>query len=87
MKNAASPTRRPNDAPGLPSTRTINKDDGGGKKEGGSGRGKRTDHPAAHRDGEKGGAASASRSPMDRSDFAKKAAVTRKRNAEHGATS
>ena len=66
---------------------TINKDDGGGKKEGGSGRGKRTDHPAAHRDGEKGGAASASRSPMDRSDFAKKAAVTRKRNAEHGATS
>ena len=28
---------------------TVNKDDGGGKKAGGSGRGKSTGHPAAHR--------------------------------------
>lgn len=28
---------------------TVNKDDGGGKKDGGSGRGKETGHPAAHR--------------------------------------
>ena len=44
---------------------TVNKDDGGGKKPGGSGRGKATGHPAA-----------------DRSASAKKAAVTRKHNAE-----
>ena len=41
---------------------TVNKDDAGGKKPGGSGRGKRTGHPAAHKGGRKGGAASASRS-------------------------
>src|SRR5271156_1600606 len=41
---------------------TVNKDDGGGKKEGGSGRGKEPGHPAAHRGGEIGGEASASRS-------------------------
>jgi plasmid stabilization system protein ParE len=40
---------------------TVNKDDGGGKNPGGSGRGKSTGHPAAHKGGEKGGAASASR--------------------------
>lgn len=34
---------------------TINKDDGGGKKPGGSGRGKDTGHPAAHQGGKKGG--------------------------------
>src|SRR5690349_6147647 len=56
---------------------TVNKDDGGGKKPGGSGRGKDTGHPAAH----KGGKASASRSAADRSASAKKAAATRKRNA------
>jgi hypothetical protein len=39
-------------------------------------------HPAAHKGGEKGGAASASRSTASRSASAKKAAVTRKRNAE-----
>lgn len=38
---------------------TVNKDDAGGKKPGGSGRGKRTGHPAAHKGGRKGGAASA----------------------------
>ena len=65
---------------------TVNKDDGGGKKPGGSGRGKSTGHPAAHKGGEKGGKASANRSAADRSASAKKAAATRKRNAEHHAS-
>jgi hypothetical protein len=64
---------------------TVNKDDGGGKAAGGSGRGKSTGHPAAHRGGEKGGKAAASRSAADRSASARKAAATRKRNAEHHA--
>ncbi|WP_312165898.1 plasmid stabilization protein [Phenylobacterium sp.] len=46
---------------------TVNKDDGGGKAPGGSGRGKDTGHPAAHKGG-------------------RKAAATRKRNAEHHAS-
>jgi len=62
---------------------TVNKDDGGGKKSG-AGRGKSTGHPAAHKGGHKGGAASSSRSAASRSASAKKAAATRKRNAEHG---
>ena len=66
---------------------TVNKDDGGGKKPGGSGRGKSKGHPAAHKGGEAGGKASASRSAADRSASAKKAAATRKRNAEHHARS
>ena len=64
---------------------TVNKDDGGGKKAGGSGRGKSTGHPAAHKGGKAGGKASATRSAADRSASAKKAAATRKRNAEHAA--
>jgi plasmid stabilization system protein ParE len=60
---------------------TVNKDDGGGKKPGGAGRGKTTGHPAAHRGGQLGGRAAASRSPAKRSASAKKAAATRKRNA------
>lgn len=56
---------------------TVNKDDGGGKKEGGSGRGKHTGNPAAHKGGRKGGAASANRSASERSASAKKAARTR----------
>lgn len=60
---------------------TVNKDDGGGNKSG-SGRGKTTGNPAAHKGGEKGGKASASRSASARSASAKKAAATRKRNAE-----
>lgn len=60
---------------------TVNKDDGGGKKPGGSGRGKDTGNPAAHKGGEKGGRASASRSAEERSASARKAAATRKRNA------
>ena len=62
---------------------TVNKDDGGGKKEGGSGRGKQTGHPATHKGGEKGGAASANRSDAERSASAKKAAKTRARHEHH----
>ena len=64
---------------------TVNKDDGGGKGPGGSGRGKTNGHPAAHKGGRKGGAASASRSAASRSASGKKAAATRKRRAaSHG---
>lgn len=64
---------------------TVNKDDGGGKLAGGSGRGKDTGHPAAHRGGELGGEASASRSASARSASAQKAAAARKRRtAEQG---
>lgn len=63
---------------------TVNKDDGGGRKSG-SGRGKDTGHPASHEGGKKGGEASASRTAAERSASAKKAAATRKRNAEHSA--
>lgn len=58
---------------------TVNKDDGGGNKEGGSGRGKKTGRPAAHRGGRLGGKAAASRPATARSASAKKAAATRKR--------
>lgn len=64
---------------------TVNEDDGGGKEPGGSGRGKHTGNPAAHRGGAIGGSHSAHRSAADRSASAKKAAATRKRNAEHHA--
>jgi plasmid stabilization system protein ParE len=64
---------------------TVNKDDGGGKEPGGSGRGAHTGHPAAHKGGRKGGAAAAARPAADRSAAAKKAAATRKRNAERHA--
>ena len=60
---------------------TVNKDDGGGKAEGGSGRGRSTGHPAAHKGGRAGGKASASRPAASRSASAKKAAATRKRRA------
>jgi plasmid stabilization system protein ParE len=63
---------------------TVNKDDGGGKRVGGSGRGK-SSHPAAHKGGRIGDAASAARSPTSRSAAAKKATATRKRNAAHAA--
>lgn len=62
---------------------TVNKDDGGGKKEGGSGRGKHTGHPAAHKGGTLGGKASGERPAAERSASAKKAAATRKRNEDH----
>ncbi|KTR05383.1 plasmid stabilization protein [Aureimonas ureilytica] len=60
---------------------TVNKDSGGGNKSG-SGRGHPDTHASSHKGGEKGGKASASRSAAERSASAKKAAETRKRNAE-----
>lgn len=60
---------------------TVNKDDGGGKRAGGSGRGKSTGHPAAHKGGKKGGKAAAARPRASRSASANKAAAPRKRNA------
>ncbi|MDQ8698712.1 plasmid stabilization protein [Hyphomicrobium sp. LHD-15] len=60
---------------------TVNKDDGGGKAPGGSGRGRSTGNPAAHKGGKIGGRASASRPASARSASAKKAAATRKRRA------
>src|SRR3954451_4283076 len=60
---------------------TVNKTSGGGKKSG-SGRGKTENKAPARAGGHKGGAASAARSAEDRSASAKKAAATRKRNAE-----
>ncbi|MGN8118946.1 plasmid stabilization protein [Labrys sp. 22185] len=64
---------------------TVNKDDGGGKKSGGSGRGKSTSHPVSHKGGKLGGEASASRPAAARSASAKKAAATRKRHEAHNA--
>lgn len=58
---------------------TVNKDDAGGKNSGGSGRGKQTGKPAAHKGGRLGGKAAASRPASARSASAKKAAATRKR--------
>ncbi|MBB3948765.1 type II toxin-antitoxin system RelE/ParE family toxin [Aureimonas jatrophae] len=63
---------------------TVNKEDGGGNKSG-SGRGHPTDHTPSKKGGKKGGKASASRTAAERSASAKKAAATRKRNAEHRA--
>lgn len=60
---------------------TVNKTSGGGKKSG-SGRGKAENKEPAKTGGKKGGAATAARTAADRSDSAKKAAATRKRNAE-----
>jgi plasmid stabilization system protein ParE len=60
---------------------TVNEDDGGANTVGGSGRGKLTGHPAAHKGGRIGGAAAAGRSPESRSESARKAAATWKRNA------
>ncbi|MCJ2071168.1 plasmid stabilization protein [Methylobacterium sp. J-030] len=59
---------------------TVNKDDGGGKKPGGSGRGRSTGHPAARKGGESGGKAAGERTAAERSASAKKAAATRKAN-------
>ena len=44
---------------------TVNKDDRGGKKPGGSGRGKKSGHPAAHKGGRLGGGASGKESGSD----------------------
>jgi plasmid stabilization system protein ParE len=45
---------------------TVNKVDGGGKRPGGSGRGKSTGHPAAHKGGRSGGSVAAARSAAKR---------------------
>jgi hypothetical protein len=58
---------------------TVNKTTGGGKKPGGSGRGKRVNRAPARKGGRLGGRASASRSRRSRSASAKKAARTRNR--------
>jgi len=58
---------------------TVNKESGGGNKSG-SGRGKPDTHVSSQKGGEKGGAASASRSAQERSASAKKAAATRKQH-------
>ncbi len=59
---------------------TVNKDDGGGKKPGGSGSGKATGRPAANKGGHMGGAASAARSTEERSRPTGKAAAMRKQS-------
>src|SRR6202011_2628033 len=63
---------------------TVNRESGGGKKSG-SGRGQPESHASSKMGGKAGGKASASRSSAERSASAKKAAATRKRNAEHHA--
>ncbi len=60
---------------------TVNKETGGGKLSG-SGRGHPVDRVSARKGGRIGGAASAARTPEERSASARKAAATRKRNAE-----
>src|SRR3954447_1035595 len=62
---------------------TVNKESGGGKKSG-SGRGKTESHASSRKGGQKGGAASSSRSAADRSASARKAARTRASRAAHG---
>jgi plasmid stabilization system protein ParE len=59
---------------------TVNKESGGGNKSG-SGRGIPDTNVSSRKGGKKGGAASAARTPAERSASAKKAAATRKRNA------
>lgn len=58
---------------------TVSKMDGGGKKPGGSGVGKKTNKAPARKGGRKGGAAAAARPKAARKASAKKAAATRKR--------
>ena len=58
---------------------TVNKMTGGGKKPGGSGRGKTTNKGPAKKGGRLGGRAAASRPAAARSASAKKAAATRAR--------
>ena len=58
---------------------TVNKMTGGGKKEGGSGRGKKMNKAPAKKGGRLGGEAAAKRSAAERSASAKKAARTRAR--------
>jgi len=59
---------------------TVNKMSGGGRKPGGSGRGKRPNLDPARKGGRKGGRAAAARPAAQRSASARKAARTRARN-------
>jgi hypothetical protein len=61
---------------------TVNRMTGGGKKEGGSGRGKPTNKAPARKGGRIGGKAAAARPAAARSASARKAAVTRKRRSK-----
>jgi plasmid stabilization system protein ParE len=65
---------------------TVNKETGGGNKSG-SGRGVPDTHVSSKKGGKLGGKASASRPTAQRSASARKAAATRKRNAEQRARS
>jgi hypothetical protein len=60
---------------------TVNKMERGGKKPGGSGRGKKINKEPAKKGGRLGGQAAAARPKAARSASAKKAAATRKRKA------
>jgi plasmid stabilization system protein ParE len=62
---------------------TVNKETGGGKKSG-SGRGKAENHAPSRKGGRLGGKAAAARPAASRSEAAKKATATRKRNAASG---
>jgi plasmid stabilization system protein ParE len=62
---------------------TVNRESGGGN-ESGSGRGRPDTHVSSRKGGKKGGAAAA-RSPAERSESARKAAATRKRNRDRKA--
>ncbi|WP_119301205.1 plasmid stabilization protein [Dongia deserti] len=63
---------------------TINKMTGGGRRAGGSGRGKKTNKAPARKGGRLGSKAAAKRSAAARSASARKAAATRKRRAKSG---
>lgn len=60
---------------------TVNKSTGGGKRRGGSGRGRSPNREPSEKGGKIGGRASAHRTAEERSASARKAARTRKRNA------
>jgi hypothetical protein len=60
---------------------TVNAETGGGKKSG-AGRGESENHAPARKGGHLGGAAAAGRTAEQRSASARKAAATRKRNAQ-----
>lgn len=61
---------------------TVNKESGGGNLSG-SGRGHPENHASSRKGGRLGGKAAAERSPAERSASARKAAATRRRNAQH----
>lgn len=62
----------------------VDQESGGGNKSG-AGRGHAENHASSQKGGKIGGKAAASRTAAERSASARKAAATRKRNAEHHA--